>query len=243
MRIQRCKCAYCERKLEGPPYGYIEHDIEHFRPKNGVKRWPSAQIANTLNRNYSFPLGDDFDEGYYLLAYHPLNYIAACKVCNSTLKSNYFPIAGSRIPGQDDPRLLAAEQPFLLYPLGDLDADPEEIITFDGCIAVPKHQAGPKHRRGLVLIDFFRLNEREELVKDRAVLISDVYLALQGYDQASGADKDRIGRVIKYHESPNAAHSSCVRCFHSIYQRDATRAKELYVAAVAYLDSQTEDPF
>ncbi len=238
MAVQHNKCAYCERRLEGPPYGYIEHDIEHFRPKNGIKRWPSAEISGQLNLNYTFSLGDDFDEGYYLLAYHLLNYVAACKVCNSILKANYFPIASSRISGQDDPRTLAAEQPLLLYPLDDLDADPEEIITFDGWLAVPKHRTGPEYQRGLVLIDFFRLNKREELVRDRATLISHIYLALQAYAQATGADRERAGRVISRFQSPDAIHANCIRCFQNVYQRDATYARELYVAAVAYLDSQ-----
>jgi hypothetical protein len=40
MTLQHSKCAYCERKLEGEPFGNIEHDVEHYRPKSSVKKWP-----------------------------------------------------------------------------------------------------------------------------------------------------------------------------------------------------------
>src|SRR5215203_5760547 len=46
MKLQHNKCAYCERRLEGPEYGRVEHDVEHFRPKNAVKVWPTPTQAN-----------------------------------------------------------------------------------------------------------------------------------------------------------------------------------------------------
>lgn len=125
MTLQHSKCAYCERQLEDPEYGKIEHDIEHYRPKNPVKKWPTDKIAAERGIHYDFPVGDAWPEGYFLLAYHVLNYVTACKVCNTPLKSNFFPIAGDRGPQSDDPLSLQAEQPYLLYPLGDIDANPE----------------------------------------------------------------------------------------------------------------------
>ena len=44
MRLQHNKCAYCERKLSGPPEGRIEHDVEHYRPKSVVKAWPTEAM-------------------------------------------------------------------------------------------------------------------------------------------------------------------------------------------------------
>lgn len=107
MKVQHNKCAYCERVLEGPPYGLVEHDIEHFRPKNGVEGWPSVKIKADRKIDYDFSTGDDWDAGYYLLAYHPLNYLTACKSCNTPLKLNYFPIAGKRGPQAEHPSDLA----------------------------------------------------------------------------------------------------------------------------------------
>ena len=92
---------------------------------------------------YDFSTGREWDQGYYLLAFHPRNYITACKSCNTPLKSNYFPIAGEqRGPQSDNPAHLASEQPFLIYPLGSLDDDPEEVLTFDGIVPKPAKQSG-----------------------------------------------------------------------------------------------------
>ena len=128
MELQHFKCGYCEKWLESIDYGAIEHDMEHYRPKSSVKAYP---------REYDFRTGDAWAMGYFRLAYHPLNYLTACKTCNSGLKSNYFPIAATRIDGANHPRGLVREQPFLLYPISDLDDDPEDLIGFDGITAIP----------------------------------------------------------------------------------------------------------
>src|SRR5436305_7559190 len=118
MRLQYEKCAYCERRLASEDSGGgVEHDVEHYRPKNGVRRWPSEEIAQELKISYDFSTGEDFPEGYYLLSYHVFNYATACKKCNSSLKSNYFPIAGQRGPQSDEPLSLCQEGPFLIYPI------------------------------------------------------------------------------------------------------------------------------
>lgn len=44
MSLQHNKCAFCERRLEGPRHGRIEHDLEHFRPKSEVRVWPTDEI-------------------------------------------------------------------------------------------------------------------------------------------------------------------------------------------------------
>src|SRR5262249_31446914 len=171
MQIQHNKCAYCERVLEGPPYGLIEHDVEHFRPKSGVEAWPNAAITADRQIDYDFSTGDEWDAGYYLLAYHPLNYTTACKSCNTPLKLNYFPIAGNRGPQAENPSDLAAEQPFLLYPIGTFDDDPEEILTFEGVVPKPVKMSGHRRRRAVVTIDFFELDTREELIRGRSEVI------------------------------------------------------------------------
>jgi hypothetical protein len=166
-RLQAQKCAFCERQLAGEPFGAIEHDVEHYRPKSSVRKWPPASRAI----RYDFDTGDEFETGYYLLAYSVFNYVTACKVCNTPLKSNYFPIAGRRGSATvDNPDRLARERPFLPFPLGDTDSDPEELISFDGILAVPTSPDLVSHewRRAAVTIDFFALNEREELRRERA---------------------------------------------------------------------------
>lgn len=90
--LQNRKCIFCERQFENAEIGTIEYDLEHFRPKSSVEVWPPER----LGLNYGFGLGTASPNGYFWLAYHLSNYAASCKVCNSPLKSNYFPIAASR---------------------------------------------------------------------------------------------------------------------------------------------------
>ena len=41
MKLQKNKCAFCERELTTRPK---DHDIEHFRPKRAVVSWPSLPM-------------------------------------------------------------------------------------------------------------------------------------------------------------------------------------------------------
>lgn len=135
MEIQAEKCAYCERKLASRGHGgAAEHDLEHFRTKNPVKSWPAPPEID-------FETGAPFDAGYYWLAFHLLNYCTSCKKCNTGFKSNYFPVAGTRLSPLEEPsiRAMRLEKPFLVYPLGTIDDDPEDVIRFRGLAAnLPK---------------------------------------------------------------------------------------------------------
>ena len=115
--------------------------------------------------------------GYYLLSYHLRNYAVACKSCNSGLKKDHFPIAGPYDLNGDDPTKMKKELPWLLYPIGQLDIDPEEVITFYGYLPQSKSTNPHLRLRGLVTISFFGLddfNDRKTLLKERAWVI--IYL-------------------------------------------------------------------
>ena len=102
MKLQgESKCAYCERKLESSDYGKIEQDVEHFRPKKMVREWQMPKRLKELGIAAMKVPNDD--RGYFLLPYHPFNYAATCKPCNSALKKNYFPIAGDYELTNEDP--------------------------------------------------------------------------------------------------------------------------------------------
>ncbi|HEX4497703.1 MAG TPA: hypothetical protein VIE43_18665 [Thermoanaerobaculia bacterium] len=239
MRLQHGKCAYCERRLAAEDFGgAIEHDLEHYRPKGAVPPWPSAKIARDRRISYRFATGEAFPEGYYLLAYHVLNYATACKKCNSPLKSNYFPIAGERAQG-DDPSQLRAELPFLLFPLGELDEDPEEILTFTGISPVPRVKRGVRWRRARVTIDFFELDQREELWRERAEKIVALFIALEMNRGGSERNQELAGRAIETLLSPASGHVNCGCAFRVLYQKDRTLAEEMARAAQSYLDSQS----
>jgi hypothetical protein len=237
LHLQHEKCAFCERRLAGGKFGSIEHDVEHYRPKSTVRAWPTPEITRERGIVYDFTTGGELPEGYYLLAYQLLNYAVACKTCNSPLKANFFPVEAARVPDSDSPAALAAEMPFLLFPIGALDDDPEEILTFDGLIPVPKVLEGHRMRRAIVTIDFFALAEREELLRGRAEQIVSLYLALTW---AGDPDIRLIAdRAIASLLSSASEHASCARAFHRLYESDRVRAKKIAVIAQDYIDSES----
>lgn len=237
MKLQFNKCAYCEQKLAGGERGAIEHDIEHFRPKSNVGVWPNKKKLKKLG--YDFPTGDA-SGGYYLLPYNIFNYATACKVCNSTLKRDFFPVSAARITDSDDPRRLKAEKPFLLYPIGKRDQDdPEELIVFEGLQprANPALRNRDKIRRAQVTIDFFELDIRESLIKQRAEVIKRMFEALR--DEAIHPDAERRARArkdIKRWKDASSEHTSCARSFHRLFLKDPKAAFTAYKTALAYID-------
>jgi hypothetical protein len=236
--LQHGKCAYCERCLAAPSFGgSIEYDVDHYRPKAGVREWPTEDIARERRLAYRFPTGGDFPDGYYLLAYHVLNYAVSCKKCNTPLKANFFPIAGARGSQSDDPLALRGEMPFLLYPLGEVDENPEDVLTFVGILAAPLSKRGPRRRRARVTIDFFELNRREELRRGRAEVIRNVFVAflLMGDSRR----REQAAEAIETLLAPAAPHASCARAFFSLCQRDRSQAEAIFHEARAFLKSQS----
>jgi hypothetical protein len=129
--------------------------------------------------------------------------------------------------------------PFLPYPLGDLDEDPEKILTFDGVSPVSRLKRGPRRRRAVVTIDFFELDEREELRRGRATVIDHVYVILELMQAGDLRLRKHARRSLARLVSPDAAHTNCARAFRSLYRRDRQRADEIYRAALAYRDNQS----
>jgi 5-methylcytosine-specific restriction endonuclease McrA len=236
MAIQHGKCAYCERKSGKDAESRIEHDVEHFRPKSQVRSWP----PKSRNLHYPFPLGQPAQTGYHLLAYSLFNYAVTCKKCNTTYKSDFFPIAGAaRIQDQDDPRNLSAEDAFLIYPIGDLDDDPEDLITFQGLIAMPKHASGPKQQRARVTIDFFKLDIRDELLFQRAVMLKALYWALDDLAKSNDPKRRKAARqTVDLALDACSPHTSCARAFHALYQSDPQTADAIYDLVYAYLEKK-----
>jgi len=95
MKLQLNKCVFCERQFESPLYGTIEFDLEHSRPKSNVLAWPDPQRHSALN--YTVAMGDASEQGYFWLAYDPLNYVAPARF--ATLSSSR---STSRLQEQDE---------------------------------------------------------------------------------------------------------------------------------------------
>jgi hypothetical protein len=231
--LQHGKCAYCERKLGGKSYNRKEYDVEHYRPKSNVGQWPSKKVLQKLiesgKASYKFATGDASDTGYYLLPYNILNYTVACTGCNSTLKSSFFPVAKKRVLTSEDFEVLKKEEPFLLFPLGEWDDDPEEYITFNGILPVPKGKRGRKYRRARITIDFFDLDIRPELIEERAGIILAVWLALETLEDAgASADlKATAKNILDAALSPKKPHTNCARSFYKLCKENKALAREV----------------
>lgn len=228
MVLQNYKCVFCERPLGGKEVGSIEHDLEHFRPKNGVKAWPSAAKRRTLA--YSFLTGVASADGYYWLAYDLANYAAACKPCNTVLKSNAFPILRARGAATASVAALnASEQPLLLYPVGPGGDDPARFLTFEGIVALPLNPHGIAWQRAKVTIDFFRLNTRQELRRGRFEVIRTVFLASEVAATSPNATFVAHARATLLEVvSVASPHSACAKAYLDLMVTDPDAAYEIY---------------
>ena len=236
MTLQGSKCAFCEKWLEDEK---IEHDVEHFRPKSRVDRWTVPAklrkvgvVAPHAGRG-SLP-------GYARLAYHPLNYVTACKTCNSVLKKCWFPIAGPRDSSTDHPALMSREQAFLIYPISDIDEDPEDLIAFLGISPQARATTGFHCHRALVTIQVFRLDSwrlRKELHKDRAEFLEKLYWALTQRDDpvSTRSEVNRATRAIGRLTNTLFRHANCLRSFNRVYDRTPAEAHAIYLKVSGWL--------
>ena len=250
IEIQHFKCGYCERPMPSPqgrpgdvdaePWGGLrEYDLEHFRPRGAVARWPT-KVSRVL---YDFETGGAADNGYPWLSHDFLNYLVSCKTCNSDNKRTYFPIAGRRGSHGDDVKLLNhSERPFLVYPVGAGDARPEELIGFCGFLAVPRGSRGHKRRRGTIIIDLLGLNLRDDLILQRCNMIRAMWPYLEnrriGNERERGDAAWEIGSLT----DPRSQHANCARCFDALYESDRAAARICYKAARARLNEVHGSP-
>ena len=229
------KCCFCERKFESGALGRYELDVEHFRPKGNVKECPRGRVGEGIR--LTAPPGDR--NGYYLLAYHLLNYAVACKPCNSGLKKDYFPIAGDYDLNGEDPAEMGAERPWLLYPIGLLDVDPEEVISFRGIFPQSEHADPNLKQRGLATITFLGLdnvNARKNLLRDRAWIVVLLHGQLaKATDQGDAAARALVKSLL----ASSAPHANCARSFARLFQEDRAEADAVAEEAEKFLLSRS----
>jgi hypothetical protein len=235
MELQGFKCGFCERRLEKSPYGNIEHDVEHFRPKAKVTSWPSDAARKERQVDFPFALGRAADPGYYLLAYHLENYLIACKTCNSALKANCFPVANGRDTGGRRTRDLTTEKAYLIYPISASDEDPERLITFRGILPVPVATKGHARKRALVTIRFFELDSREILLEERAAILVQLHLAMTAVGHPDPFTSRAADIVVSRLVDRLSPHANCARAYHDLWLTDHVLARDFAEAAVDYL--------
>lgn len=240
MGLQYGKCAYCERQLESAEFGKAEHDVEHFRPKSSAKPWKATADLQAAGVTLTQPVNGSTDPGYHLLAYHPMNYCTACKPCNSALKSNNFPIEGTRDPSNNDPVALTSEHAYLVNPVGNFDDKPEDLITFHGISPMTKPASGFKRRRGLVNIKFFKLDDhrRKYLFRQRAGIIASLHAFLGHIDSNPGSATAAVYQgLVDNFTAPSAPHANCARSFRDLYATDKVEADAVFFLAAEYIAS------
>ena len=234
IRLQGSKCAYCEKPMAQGSFNNIDYDVEHYRPKSSCKIWPTDAAKKRLGIDYVVNSGRS--RGYPELAFHLFNYAVACKVCNSPYKSDCFPILGAPNEHDYDAGVLnASERPVIPMPIGDWGEDPSSFLDFEGFIAVAKDQTPAVKRRAQILIDFFELNSRRDILVGRATAIALAYKHLReevNLDLAiSEAQAQEWVSGVQLDTAPFAA---AVRAFVRKYEQDKTAAKKIAQLAVQF---------
>jgi hypothetical protein len=89
------------------------------------------------------------------------------------------------------------------------------------------------------MIEFFQLNEREELRRGRANQLVSLAnaLAVIAATDVSPDDRRLAERQVVRLQQPSSAHCSCVRAACDLFQRDPREARRIFQAASDYLDS------
>lgn len=89
----------------------------------------------------------------------------------------------------------------------------------------------------MVTVDFFELDNREELRRGRAETICNLCFALKSL--RDDRLREYAARYVEILLAPAAEHASCARAFRALYDRDRQRAEEIFRNALAYLESQS----
>ncbi len=229
--LQGEKCAYCETSLKPLQHGSVESDIEHYRPKGKVTIYPKADDGFS----YSFSTGNAAN-GYYWLAYDLENYALCCKTCNTGLKAEHFPIAGTRGKAvQSTEELDKLELPLLLFPYRD---DPTEFIDFFGASPQIRHLNGHLYNRAQVTLDFFRLahvHSREDLYLERFAVIRQLYLAFENTVKEHSPERLQSDQELIFaFTSPQSEHTACARAYLQLLETNFVEAWQIYEEAAAF---------
>lgn len=234
MKLQGNKCAFCERELEGVAYGKGSIDVEHFRPKNNIRKWKISKEYKALGIPITIP--EKNVGGYYLLTYNLINYTIACGPCNQAIKSDIFPILGLYNTVMEDPITQSSnEEPLLIYPIGNIDQDCEELIAFDGAIPITKSNNGKDFHRAITTIEFFSLsnaNTRGILFKERCDLI-----LMLGAILIYGQPNRQSTAIVQNFMSDSSKHANCARSFVRLFNTDLEKAKIILDEAMGFLST------
>ena len=191
----RVKCAYCERHLHLGIANLPDCDVDHFRPKSL----------------------------YPLLAYHPRNYVLACRICNETYKRSHFPIARSRAVNSKRLAELDAEQADFVHPLDPREPRLEDLIGFEGIIAMPlANLSAREERRANAMIDALQINRRDDLRRDRTKIIAEIYRA-----KTEKSSDSIVPIILRSAADRFEEYTNCAQSYLKLWDNDPDDAKKL----------------
>jgi len=162
-RLRKGKCWYSESKNSGS-----DMDVDHFRPKNAVKKEPNH-------------------EGYWWLAFYWQNYRYSCQWCNQRRvdvinetdggKWDYFPVAAGSFRSRQERDNCDDEDVDLLDPI---DPHDWKLLTFRPTgQPIPTKPAGTREfERAKASIWLYHL-DRKEFVDDRKTLAGKIQRLVQ----------------------------------------------------------------
>ena len=133
---------------------------------------------------------------------------------------------------------MSAERPWLLYPIGRLDVDPAEVITFDGIFARSDATDQQLKQRGLVTIVFFGLDDlvaRKNLLKERAQVILTLHAMLVKTEEGDADARALVDAML----ASTAPHANCARSFNRLFRSNRPRADEVLSDIVRFLASRS----
>lgn len=212
-----CKCWYCE--CDGGEGFYFQ--VDHFRPKQRVKNKGAKK--------------DEYEPGYWWLAFNPINYRVACQKCNTgSGKIDQFPRADDSIRAvvEGGER---KEKPLLLDPI--VSTDPR-LLTFtqDGNIHPASHCNEAETKRVDVSIKVYNLRARSKREGRRKIwdeCKKNILIAVEAYDKRKESyflspDKKesnisdytnacaRINKMTRRNAKFSSTAKSCIKEYHKI---------------------------
>ena len=152
VEAQHHKCAFCESKITHVTYG----DVEHFRPKAGVRQSPRDDLVRP---------------GYYWLAYEWTNLFLACDLCNRRHKGNLFPLDDPSKRARSHHDDVSDEEPLFLHPSSD---DPEQHIGFREGVAFARN-GSTRGGETIAALGLNRTNTYEMRSRDYENTFSPIY--------------------------------------------------------------------
>ena len=107
----------------------------------------------------------------------------------------------------------------MIYPIGDIDDDLEQLIQFYGLSPRACASAGHKRRRALVTIEFFKLDDvegRKDLFLARARAIVAMYPQLLKLNAPDAPTRATATALVNGFTGAKAEHANCARSFRGI---------------------------